>query len=533
MIEFGGKKIGCPWHGLYRQSSATILTPGGVVIDWFSDTPPTLTDTYLVAISGMPVHETTAAETSQGETWLNYAILSGTSFVTYGKAIFGPLYIDDAGQAWRLSVVTNGTRLGGELSVSITAQRFGFVGAGSAPTISLPTLSVAFGVNPDFPWPERFSGAVLLDVATNGRSLLCGVSHWGGFAAVAKIDISGSPATGDFAADIELLSDETSDDWSSFSTPTVDGYVHSGLYREYVWGAAPLILPGGSYPTSPGQYISADGINFAFNGSQYAVDLDWSIRLTDTLPPIAEFLSDGFVYAGGGFQKTSSWSCRFISGARFEHDGAEAVITTMLDYRLDYSASVISGSIRRPIGVLDGVAVADFSESMSESLTASVNAGSSFVTQCGHVCETTTTGQIYESVGGVGRRVEVDCNALLTSGDSPTLSLEYSQSVRRGPSVGPVRFGIPADVFSSISIGGIRCSNSIYQIQLPKINPLVSGDSLSLNYTTGVFIAGELCGRISSIASPAAELLPGSLFATEHPVSGDISASFDGWVCYC
>jgi len=128
-----GDKAGHPWHGLWKSSDSTITTPepveidilgdepSGVVVDSVMELPPG--DSIRVYVPDQPAVTTTAEESAEGKTWLNYGILSGLRHRFYGVTlgIFDWLYVAPDKSVWRCTL-TYDPPTGG---VSVNFLRFG------------------------------------------------------------------------------------------------------------------------------------------------------------------------------------------------------------------------------------------------------------------------------------------------------------------------------------------------------------------------------------------------------------------------
>lgn len=126
---------GHPWHGLWKAGDGKIHVPDGPVIDTPGQSPShgplaresRIGDAWKVQPPGTAAVARTpaeaAADAAAGRTWLNYAILSGSSKRLYGKALHPNafesmrvwIYVDPDGGRWLVRLTLS----------SLTVSRFG------------------------------------------------------------------------------------------------------------------------------------------------------------------------------------------------------------------------------------------------------------------------------------------------------------------------------------------------------------------------------------------------------------------------
>lgn len=224
MIGLSKGHGGYPWHGLWRQSTGKITTPAGQVIDAPFD--PYLINSgacWMVKIDGLPEVTTTVDEENQGKTWLNYALLCGSGRALYGKSLGdnGSIYIDGHGQPWLMRCNVAGSRTVGLIEATVSLRRFGVAGP-LATQHNYATVSAGFQTAPAYPYPNSAGGwGVHLDMSRDGRRHLIGVERdgspvpgdWLGYACIAQLSVTGSPADGDVAISIQVIADETAESW--------------------------------------------------------------------------------------------------------------------------------------------------------------------------------------------------------------------------------------------------------------------------------------------------------------------------------
>lgn len=508
MMDFGGDKIGHPWHGLYRAATEKIETPAGGDIDLPGD-PPDGGNCWLVQIPGLPEPETTPAEAATGRTWTNYALISDQKI--YGRGISGPLYIDSAGRAWALTIFRSGSRATKLLTVNISAKRFGEIGPGTAPTTTLPAMSVAFETHADYPSVSgESSSGFLLDVAKNGTKLLFGVTRLRGYAAVAEVTLTGSPADGNFAGTIALLADEsTIDEWPTVSYWTTNSPLVSATHRAYDWSAPPMnVDTTGLPPASPGTYTSDTGTTFSFNGYQYATHIFYRVDLLSEAPVIffADALDDGYMSSFVMWPTEGIWLARLLAGARYNSDWSAEIAVSETENSFVYDASYpgVTWPTRLPIGASFNANAGRF-ETIDQSLVVRVSFGadSSEINQS-ILTETTHIGAGNNQVTSTLTRAGAVVKSVTTTKGLPwylgNYALVYGLSLAPAESVG----------------GAARLTNSIY---FTGVKPLELGPETGLAAGEvrfgGSNISGELHGRLGR--TPRA-----FVYASEHPVTGQI-----------
>jgi hypothetical protein len=523
MIEFGGQNAGWPWHGIYRASTGKLTTAGGDI-----DLPgqaPNDGDCYLIQIPGLPTPDVSPDEVSAGMVWKNYALIYAGRL--YGKDLGGIVYIDSENRPWRVFVTRGGTRTQKEIRVTVAAQRFGVVGPGAAPTLALAQMTVSFETHPDY--PSGFAGntdlAQILDVATNGKSFLVGVPRYRrGFAAIAEITLSGSPADGNFASNMSLLADELAiDNWSGVTgASSSSGRWWLGLWREVDWSSPPVADSNGNYPVSPGAYYAANGDIVYFDGSSYATHATYSLRLTTggAQPDSVANMGDGYMSSVFSYRPfdvirpNTKWLC----GARYDASGAAKVIAASIDTRTDYDEPSFDDTPAY-VSLSDSVpATASFGLIASAgvcTVSAEITAGETVLERSEQVVTTTTPGD--------------DSYAMtLTRNGSLAETVTYSAPLGSGYSY--IRFGggiSPASYITSTltadrDVGVRRVTNSVYQSIMPGL-AISNNSSSPISLVTQKY-AGRYSGRLGQADYVA-------YYASEHPVTGDIEQGSDT-VCW-
>lgn len=518
MIEFGGEKIGNPWHGLYRAATGKVTPPAGGDIDR-SGYAPLSGDCWLIQIPGLPVPTTTPAEAAAGKTWTNYALISDGS--VYGTYMGDPIYVDPAGRPWRVMISHGGNRVDKVINVTVSAKRFGLVAPGTAGTTTLSAMSVTFDTHPDYPvYDGEYSGSVLLDVAVNGRKILIGVSRHRGYSAIAEVTLTGSPADGSFASSLALLADEAGiDEWPASlfdwqASPTL----RRARHWIYDWSADPKPYPGGTYPSSPTIYYADDGSLMAFDGTNYSAQRIIEDRIIDFNPTLAGFLEDGYISSTAMTPATSTWSAKWLAAARYDSSWAAVIGYSEIDWQVDYEATFPGGDAIQTV-LLDGAyAPPLLFEQVDQSIVSRVVIGSITTESQQQIISATT-----QTAPGAYSAIY----QLLISGDivktvtsahvSPWYSTKHSWLRPPGD-----------EVAGSIGLGAVRFSNSLYMPSMVKIQlgPETALGTGSTRYNVSERSYGSLSGRIGSAA-----FISGTGYASEHPVSGDI-AQADSVVCW-
>lgn len=169
---FSGDKFGHPWHGAWNSATGKITAPDATEIslpgadpeesglvqkhllttDIITAGPKRMGECYLFsALSAAP----SESAGGPGETWLNYALLSGAKRRVYGVNL-GPhswLYLADDGTIWRANITTwNFNKpTSGDCTIQpvVVLRRFGvFSGAGEADveqTINMAQIALPEG----------------------------------------------------------------------------------------------------------------------------------------------------------------------------------------------------------------------------------------------------------------------------------------------------------------------------------------------------------------------------------------------------
>lgn len=222
MIEIAKGKGGFPWHGLYRAATGKITPPVGPQID--APWAPYFINTghcYMVKIPGLPVPTTSPEEESKGMSWVNYALLCGESQALYGVNLGSDasIYLDSHNKPWLMRVVVGGSRASATIGATVSLRRFGKIGPVEAP-INYSMVTATFATSPNNTHPGG-SWAEQLDISRDGRQQLIGISryaddipgNWLGYACIAQLSVTGSPDDGDVAISIQVIADETAENW--------------------------------------------------------------------------------------------------------------------------------------------------------------------------------------------------------------------------------------------------------------------------------------------------------------------------------
>lgn len=510
MIELGGEKIGHPWHGLYRADIEKIVTPAGGNIDPPGEVPFN-GDCYLVQIPGLPEPETTPGEAASGQTWLNYALVSDGR--VYGKNIGGPLYIDAAGRAWRLTIWLGGSRTSQTITATVQATRFGEVGSGAATVVTRPEMSVAFNLHPDYPvYASETSGAVLLDVAKNGSKFLVGIRRLRGFSAVAEVTLSGSPADGSFYSSMALLADEAAVDiWPAVNDHVGGVQFVSALHRTFDWSAGPIQTDSGIYPTAPGFYNALGGGVFAFNGTSYATHAWYQRQLLTSTPPLAGDFDDGAISTIGLAADESAWSVTWLCGARYDAGWDAVLATSDIESRVTYAPAYPVGNDPQYLPVLGYTFVNPMLiEDVEQVIRAEVNIGADV---------TASEQRINTEVSQLGAGSYEVVSTLTRAGTEIKTVINSRSSAwyqNRWGLLAP-----PGSVLSSgVTMGAERRSNSVYlpAMLLVELGPETGLGSGDARYSTSTRLRGDLMGRLGTAAQDSAKA-----YASEHPVTGEIA----------
>lgn len=168
-----GDKAGHPWHGVWSAATGKITTsgaveidlpgvdPSGIIVDGTVEFPPG--DAIRVAIPGQPSVTTTAEETAEGKTWLNYGILSGARHRIYGVNLGYRhwIYVAPDKSVWKASL----TYSPGYGDVSVDFIRFGDFTPGADTGECTATDSHGSGMTPDGYW-------MIDDISPDGSTIL-------------------------------------------------------------------------------------------------------------------------------------------------------------------------------------------------------------------------------------------------------------------------------------------------------------------------------------------------------------------------
>lgn len=300
MIEIAKGKGGFPWHGLYRAATGKITTPTGLQIDapwssYFINTG----HCYMVQIPGLPVPTTTPEDQAKGMSWVNYALLSGAARTLYGVELGSDasIYIDSHNNPWLMRVSLGGSRASAAIGAAVSLRRFGKIGPVEAP-INYSMVTAAFSTSASYPY-SGWSWAEHFDISRDGRQHLIGIArdgsavpgNWLGYACIAKLSVEGSPDDGDVAIIIEIIADETAENWGGIP----------------VWSGA-----GGVYPYFD-TVTNATGVSYGspdYSGTKFYFD-------TGGLP------------GSGGLD----FSRLMIGGARFNSNGSPEVVMFRAAYK--------------------------------------------------------------------------------------------------------------------------------------------------------------------------------------------------------
>lgn len=138
--------IGHPWHGVCRAGVLTL--PNGTTKAY---PQPAGGDANLLQVPGVAAvvrsPEDAAADEAAGLSWLNYAILSGSTCQLYSKPLGAGrwIYVDPAGDRWLVSTTLHDAIVSAieGTTVTVTLQRFGVIGGTPAThtyTVAVPSL---------------------------------------------------------------------------------------------------------------------------------------------------------------------------------------------------------------------------------------------------------------------------------------------------------------------------------------------------------------------------------------------------------
>lgn len=143
--------FGFPWHGLYRKATSDVLLPSGATkalsaVGLTSGTPPQDGDCYRVQHPDAPGAVTSAEETAQGMSWLDYALFAGSGR-RYGGDEIGAkrwVYVAPDGSVWLVNLPIIGTAVGtGALSTTLTLSPFGRLGEPEDPAPTSQSIAVS------------------------------------------------------------------------------------------------------------------------------------------------------------------------------------------------------------------------------------------------------------------------------------------------------------------------------------------------------------------------------------------------------
>ena len=143
--------FGFPWHGLYRKATSDVLLPNGTTkalsaVGLSTGTRPQDGDCYRVKHPDAPGAVTSAEETAQGMSWLDYALFSGSGR-RYGGDELGAkrwIYVAPDGSVWLVNLPIIGTVVGtGALSTTLTLSPFGRLGEPEDPAPASQSIAVS------------------------------------------------------------------------------------------------------------------------------------------------------------------------------------------------------------------------------------------------------------------------------------------------------------------------------------------------------------------------------------------------------
>ncbi len=515
MIEFGSGHFGWPWHGLYRAATSDVTSPDGVVFDLVGHAP-SLGDVLLLRVPGFPAPNTSPADSAAGMTWASWSFLSGVDRVVYGTNLGQTkhIYIDQVGDPWLIWLYLSGGRAAQEIGCHVYTKRFGLVTTEPDDWSDAGLFDVTFSLNPAY---QYGAGALLpkvLDVAENGAAALLGVPREYGYAAISRLDFSGSPSDGSFAVTHQLVTDESqSDMWPASVTESSD-YKWLTWRVAMSWGADRPRLPSGDLaPLEPGYFYADDGRLFACNGSDFAVEMTHSGGVSDT-EPVDDY--DGF---DGLFRKEyiltglhRSRQCRFVAGARFTGSASDTeVLHSVFDYTLDYSvAPVPAASDVTPVNtftqrqfVIDGWS-AEISESRTGSGGLVVGIRNSAVLQGfvsvfpGYPWRSSSVSALAQAAVNGQTAENVDITSSAADFTDPVLMLAGE----------PPLVPFPA-----------RLSNAVYTVaQHPVVVAAMAYDLATIQY-------GPAAGKIgidNTYPSCDVSATDKPIFATENPLTGEV-----------
>lgn len=533
MIEFGGKNIGNPWHGLYKQSTGLITTPSGIEVELPSGQYPLTGDCFLVALPGLPEPETSDSDAAVGKTWLNYALISGRNRVFYGRTLGeGIVYVAPDRSTWRVVVSPWGTRVEQEVHVQLSIQPFAGVVRSDVEYFTPITLtrSVSFSLGGVYDGQNSDQWlAEVVDIDKNGAGVLIAVPRQWGVAAVVLLELSGIPGL-DFNATLALLADESTEDDVFGPGETVEDPVSLMMRRDFSWGADPLPLRYEDgvpvYPSSPGIYNAADGTSFSFDGASYAVDATYSLERHDGDAPTIVGSPwanpfDGYISVAVDQRYSYDLTSSFLVGARFADGSAQLVRATYRNYShtpvFGYSADPIVRSVGAPAAALP----AEYSETLTSGVVATISSG-------GRTAEAIAEVSVFGSGSfsipvspGLGGGFGGDyAGSATASGQAPEV-ISFSRP--------------PSNESRDLTIAGpralanlCRISNSIYAPVLYRLD----GNSIGFVDAT-IRVVGPFLGNTGD----AAEFVEvqdsgGAVHGSEHPVTGSVVVSGNGVICW-
>ncbi len=471
---------GYPWHGLWRKSTGKITSPTGQVVDApFDQYLINSGACWMVKIDGLPEPVTSAGEQEKGMTWLNYALLCGDDRALYGRALGanGSIYLDSHGMPWLMRCNVAGSRTIGLIEATVSLKRFGIVGP-EAQQNNYAKVFAAFTVSDAYPYPNSGGGwGVHLDMSYDGRQHLIGVrrigtpvpNDWLGYACIALLTVSGSPDDGDVDISINVLADESDENWDS--TP-----VYSGA--------------GTAYP-----YCN---LETGDTGVAHGVDY------TDI--PAGMY---GMTIAGlpGGLEKTVSR--HMIGGARFSAAGVAEIVMFRASYhrKLIIESEIFGFKSYTQVG------------SDTESVTMKLDINGVDVGQAGLSRVTEFSQTISQGNPATMSAVETTAEAGTTHARSYGGEAYISGSSRNG------FFGFSVAFSNELEKYGMamRLSNSVYSLR----SWGYSTSTFEISNTR--FIFGPAVGVTgvdsATIVLPASATDDHPNFASEHPVTGQVVRS--------
>ena len=471
-------KFGDPWHGLWRAATNQVTPPAGPAFTC-PGVPPNGSlyqpygASYKLAKPGVAATSNDAADNAAGRTWLNYAIMSGSTMRLYGRDLGGPIYIAPDGTPWKVDTVKNYAFAGttGTLTIDVTFHSFGDFDEAAAPvTQTLATLTATCATPTPYT-PDIYRTKIdFEDVSSDGAKSLIALYDAGytrGVLGIFELSISGTPPAA--TATLTKITDGTA---LAAPTSVIDQH----------WKIASAT---GAYPSHTITYISVAG----------------------------NLWPDGMLAGTRSFceSQNDSRTIEYLIGARYS--GATTEVITMHCREL-YTGTGDISAVPVPLPDLYQYTV---SSSSQVQITCELKANGAAIDTRSMTISATASG-VFTTPGGAVFPVTSSTTYSLGGGSTTVTGAEQ---MIVGTSYGSLtHYGVLGPNANNNTYGdslGWRYSNKVYGMYSQE--PKVWGDS-SARQTLFHKSMGVIGSDASTIS--AASFAAGPIYGTEHPVTGQV-----------